>query len=39
MLSEAKHPRILVKKRNTETLRYAPGDRPSAVSLSSVTLH
>jgi len=37
MLSEAKHPRSFTEKTTAETLRCAQGDRPSAVSLSSVT--
>jgi hypothetical protein len=38
MLSEAKHPRISVK-RNAETLRRAQGGEPSVVTLFSVTRH
>jgi subtilase family serine protease len=36
---EAKHPRSLRKKTNAGTIRCAQGDRPSTVSLSSVTRH
>jgi hypothetical protein len=39
MLGEAKHPRSFTEEKTAATLRCAQGDKPSAVSLSSVTRH